>query len=82
MGDGRSCLKISAPHSLMTTYRINLISAGSISLDNIFNVCENETDKDDEYRTENNTKIQVHQQFFLSDLASYGESVIYPFPVF
>ncbi len=30
--------KISAPHSLITTYRMNLILAGSISLDSTFNI--------------------------------------------
>ncbi len=30
--------KISAPHSVMTTYRMNLILAGSISLDSTFNI--------------------------------------------
>ncbi len=35
-GDGQIFLKISAPHSSMTTYRMNLISAGSISLDSTF----------------------------------------------
>jgi hypothetical protein len=34
--DGLIFLKTSAPHSLMTTYRMNLISAGSISLDSTF----------------------------------------------
>jgi hypothetical protein len=33
MEDGRIFLKISAPLSLIKTYRLNLISAGSISLD-------------------------------------------------
>jgi hypothetical protein len=32
-GNGRILLKISAPQSLMTTYRMNLISAGSMSLE-------------------------------------------------
>jgi hypothetical protein len=36
MGDGRIFLKISAPLSLMNTYQIDLISAGSISLDSTF----------------------------------------------
>jgi hypothetical protein len=35
--NGRFFLKICMPHSLMTTYRMNLISAGSISLDSTFN---------------------------------------------
>jgi hypothetical protein len=38
MGDGRIFLTISAPHSLMTTYRMNLISAIYISLDSTFNL--------------------------------------------
>jgi hypothetical protein len=37
MGDGRIFQKISGPHSLMTTYRMNLISAGSIPLDGTVN---------------------------------------------
>jgi hypothetical protein len=37
MGDGWIFLKVSAPHSLMTTYRKNLISAGFISTDSTFN---------------------------------------------
>jgi hypothetical protein len=37
MGDGRIFLKISVPHSLMPTYRMNLISAESTSLDDTFN---------------------------------------------
>ncbi len=37
MGDGPIFLNTSAPHSLMTTYRINLLSARSISLDSTFN---------------------------------------------
>ncbi len=36
MGDGRIFLQISVPYSLMTTYRMNLISAGSVSLDSTF----------------------------------------------
>jgi hypothetical protein len=36
MGDGRIVLKTSAPHSLMTTYRIKLLSARSVSLDSAF----------------------------------------------
>jgi hypothetical protein len=36
MGDRRIFLTISVPHSLMATYRINLISAGSTSLDGTF----------------------------------------------
>ncbi len=36
MGDGRIFLKTSAPFSLMTTYRMSLISAWSISLDSTF----------------------------------------------
>jgi hypothetical protein len=36
MEDMRIFLKIYAPHSLITTYRINLISAVSISLDSAF----------------------------------------------
>ncbi len=35
MGDWRISLKISTPRSLMMTSRMNLISAGSISLDSI-----------------------------------------------
>ncbi len=35
-GDGRIFLKTFAPLSLMTTYRMSLISAGSISLDSTF----------------------------------------------
>ncbi len=37
MGDWQIFLQISAPHSLMTTFWINLISGGSISLDSNFN---------------------------------------------
>jgi hypothetical protein len=36
MGEGRIVLKISGPSSLMTTNRMNLISAGSISLESTF----------------------------------------------
>ncbi len=36
MEDGRIFLKISTPLSLINTYQINLISSGSISLDNTF----------------------------------------------
>jgi hypothetical protein len=36
MGDGLIFLKTSAPSSLMTTYRMSLISAGSISLNRTF----------------------------------------------
>jgi hypothetical protein len=36
MGDGPIKKKTSTPHSLMTTYRMNLISAKSISLDSTF----------------------------------------------
>ncbi len=36
MGDGPLFLKTSTPHSLMTTYRINLLSARSLSLDSTF----------------------------------------------
>ncbi len=35
-GGGLIFLKTSAPHSLMMTYRMNIISAGSISLDSTF----------------------------------------------
>ncbi len=38
MGGGAFFLKPSAPLSLMTTYRMSLISAGSISLDSTFNL--------------------------------------------
>ncbi len=38
MGGGRIFLKPSAPLSLMKTYRMSLISAGSISLDSTFKV--------------------------------------------
>ncbi len=37
MGDGRIFLKTSAPLYLMTTYRMSLIKARSISLDSTFN---------------------------------------------
>ncbi len=37
MGDGRIFLKFSVPLSLVNTYKMNLISAGSISLDSTFN---------------------------------------------
>jgi hypothetical protein len=41
MGDrGIFFLKISEPHSFMTTYRMNLISAGSLSLDSTFKKTE------------------------------------------
>jgi hypothetical protein len=33
MGDGPIVVKTSAPHSLMTTYPMNLLSARSITLD-------------------------------------------------
>jgi hypothetical protein len=36
MGDGWIFLKISVPLSLINTYQMNLISAGSISLDSTF----------------------------------------------
>jgi hypothetical protein len=36
IGDEPIFLKNSAPHFLMTTYRMNLLSARSISLDNTF----------------------------------------------
>jgi hypothetical protein len=36
MGDGWIFLQISAPLSLIQTYQMNLISTGSISLDNAF----------------------------------------------
>ena len=36
MGDRRIFLKIYAPLSFINTYQMNLISAGSISLDNTF----------------------------------------------
>ncbi len=36
MGDKGIFLKTSAPFSVMTTYRMSLISAGSISLDSTF----------------------------------------------
>jgi len=36
MGEGRICLKISAPLSLSEAFQMNLISAGSISLDSTF----------------------------------------------
>ncbi len=36
MGDGLIFLKTSVPHSLMTTYRTNLLSARFISLDSAF----------------------------------------------
>ena len=36
LGGRAELKKISVPHSLMTTYRMNLISAGAISLDNTF----------------------------------------------
>ncbi len=35
-GDGQIFIKIFSPHSLTTTYRMNLISAGSISLGSTF----------------------------------------------
>jgi hypothetical protein len=38
MGDGPIFLKASSPHSSMTTYRMNLLSAKSISLDSTFNL--------------------------------------------
>jgi hypothetical protein len=37
MGDERIFFKTTAPLSLMTTYRMSLISAGSISLDSTLN---------------------------------------------
>ncbi len=40
MGDGPISLKTSAPHSLMKTYRNNLISARFISLDSACEYCE------------------------------------------
>ncbi len=38
MGDGPISLKTFAPHSVMTTYRMNLVSARSISPDSAFNI--------------------------------------------
>jgi hypothetical protein len=43
MGDGRIFLKISAPLSLINTNQMNLISAGSISLDSTFKMYTLET---------------------------------------
>ncbi len=40
---GWNFLKISVPHSLMTTYQMNLISAGSISLESTFKKAEDAT---------------------------------------
>jgi len=38
MGDGQISTKFSAPLSLINTYQMNVISAGSFSLDSTFNV--------------------------------------------
>ncbi len=40
MVEGRIFLKISAFHSLITTFQMNLISAGTISLNNTFNISQ------------------------------------------
>jgi hypothetical protein len=59
MGEGRIFRKISAPLSLINIYRMNLISAGSISLDSTFKL-RNELSADYRYSLQDETKSQIY----------------------
>jgi hypothetical protein len=63
MGDGPIFLKTSAPPSLMTTYRMNLLSARSILLDSTFkNVCSYSPQCSTKYEEGENSKPEFQFQ--------------------
>jgi hypothetical protein len=68
-------LQISAPLSLINIYRMNLISAGSISLDSTFKL-RNELSADYRYSLQDETKSQIYwvpslENFALWQISTY-----------
>ncbi len=75
LGDGRIFLKISAPPSFINTYKMSLISGGSISLDSTLN----QTSKKGKAKPVK--RIRIHSGSFWSDIQGYASSCN-EFPVF